>query len=244
MNTAMEKSLKFAQKLKILPGSVRQLFLLFLNLVRPQIATATAGCQGKSWEQNQLSLFSTYACRQADSDLILPHIQKKDVNFSVLRVAGIDWVCEQLSETQCKPLWPKVIQTMKNLVLINPDSRSMRKTPPSRGPDLELSSQAASRRYKTRTLSWLIDLLCQIRLKTQEREANTWQMTVSTPLQRLWMMMPDGSGVKGEGVETARNWNKLRYQISTNMFPGKELSDKSLECLALALSHLWYFVNM
>jgi len=46
--------------------------------------------------------------RQAESDLILPHIQKKDVNFSVLRVAGIDWVCEQLSETQCKPLWPKV----------------------------------------------------------------------------------------------------------------------------------------
>jgi len=47
--------------------------------------------------------------RQAgDSELILPHLQKKNVNFSVLKVAGIDWVCEQLSETQCKPLWPKV----------------------------------------------------------------------------------------------------------------------------------------
>jgi len=47
--------------------------------------------------------------RQAgESDVILPHLQKKDVQFSVLKVAGIDWVCEQLSETQCKPLWPKV----------------------------------------------------------------------------------------------------------------------------------------
>jgi len=47
--------------------------------------------------------------RQAtDSKLVLPHLAKKNVNFSVLNVAGIDWVCEQLSETQCKPLWPKI----------------------------------------------------------------------------------------------------------------------------------------
>ena len=33
------------------------------------------------------------------------------MTFSVLTVAGIDWVCEQLSETQCKPLYPKVRKT-------------------------------------------------------------------------------------------------------------------------------------
>ena len=35
-------------------------------------------------------------------------LARKNVTFSVLTVGGIDWVCEQLSETQCKPLYPKV----------------------------------------------------------------------------------------------------------------------------------------
>ena len=32
------------------------------------------------------------------------------MTFSVLTVAGTEWVCEQLSESQCKPLYPKVSQ--------------------------------------------------------------------------------------------------------------------------------------
>ena len=47
--------------------------------------------------------------RQADNlELMEPKLAKKNVTFSVMTVAGIDWVCEQLSETQCKPLYPKV----------------------------------------------------------------------------------------------------------------------------------------
>ena len=47
--------------------------------------------------------------RQADKlEVIQPKLPKRNVTFSVLTVAGIDWVCEQLSETQCKPLYPKV----------------------------------------------------------------------------------------------------------------------------------------
>ena len=47
--------------------------------------------------------------RQADNlELMEPKLAKKKVTFSVMTVAGIDWVCEQVSETQCKPLYPKV----------------------------------------------------------------------------------------------------------------------------------------
>ena len=50
--------------------------------------------------------------RQADRlEVIQPKLPKRNVTFSVLTVAGIDWVCEQLSETQCKPLYPKVRNT-------------------------------------------------------------------------------------------------------------------------------------
>ena len=50
--------------------------------------------------------------RQADNlKLLGPKPPKRNVTFSVLTVAGIDWVCEQLSETQCKPLYPKVRNT-------------------------------------------------------------------------------------------------------------------------------------
>jgi len=32
---------------------------------------------------------------------------RKDVEFSTIEVAGGQWVCEKISETECKPLWPK-----------------------------------------------------------------------------------------------------------------------------------------
>ena len=37
-----------------------------------------------------------------------PASRHPGVEYSVVTVAGVDWVCEQLSESQCKPLWPKV----------------------------------------------------------------------------------------------------------------------------------------
>ena len=49
-------------------------------------------------------------------ELLQPRLKTKNVTFSVMTVAGVDWVCEQLSETQCKPLYPKdlkVIQKFK-----------------------------------------------------------------------------------------------------------------------------------
>jgi len=46
--------------------------------------------------------------RQADNlKLIQPRLPRRNVTYSVLTVGGVDWVCEQLSETQCKPLYPK-----------------------------------------------------------------------------------------------------------------------------------------
>ena len=41
-------------------------------------------------------------------DLIQPVLPIKNVTFSTMTVAGVEWVCEQLSETQCKPLYPQV----------------------------------------------------------------------------------------------------------------------------------------
>ena len=41
-------------------------------------------------------------------DLLQPILPNKNVTFSVMMVEGVEWVCEQLSETQCKPLYPKV----------------------------------------------------------------------------------------------------------------------------------------
>jgi len=78
--------------------------------------------------------------RQAgESDLILPHLQKKDVKFSVLKVAGIDWVCEQLSQTQCKPLWPKVNE--KNPNQSWPRPRKLKSGGKQQGSNSEASNQ-------------------------------------------------------------------------------------------------------
>jgi len=44
-------------------------------------------------------------------ELLQPRLKTKNVTFSVMTVAGVDWVCEQLSETQCKPLYPKDLKT-------------------------------------------------------------------------------------------------------------------------------------
>ena len=41
-------------------------------------------------------------------ELLQPVLPMKNVTFSTMTVAGVEWVCEQLSETQCKPLYPKV----------------------------------------------------------------------------------------------------------------------------------------
>ena len=49
-------------------------------------------------------------------DLLQPILPNKNVTFSVMMVEGVEWVCEQLSETQCKPLYPKVRRrTIKKL---------------------------------------------------------------------------------------------------------------------------------
>ena len=49
-------------------------------------------------------------------DLLQPILPNKNVTFSVMMVEGVEWVCEQLSETQCKPLYPKVRrETIKKL---------------------------------------------------------------------------------------------------------------------------------
>eukprot|EP00092_Neocalanus_flemingeri_P039546 GFUD01043060.1.p1 GENE.GFUD01043060.1~~GFUD01043060.1.p1 ORF type:complete len:1063 (-),score=221.30 GFUD01043060.1:462-3650(-) len=78
--------------------------------------------------------------RQAgEPDLILPHLQKKNVNFSVLNVAGIDWVCEQLSETQCKPLWPKV--NKKNPDQTWPRPQALQSSSEQQGSNSEPSTQ-------------------------------------------------------------------------------------------------------
>eukprot|EP00092_Neocalanus_flemingeri_P014585 GFUD01015735.1.p1 GENE.GFUD01015735.1~~GFUD01015735.1.p1 ORF type:complete len:1457 (+),score=298.41 GFUD01015735.1:266-4636(+) len=78
--------------------------------------------------------------RQAgEPDLILPHLQKKNVNFSVLNVAGIDWVCEQLSETQCKPLWPKV--NKKNPEQTWPRPQALQSSSEQQGSNSEPSTQ-------------------------------------------------------------------------------------------------------
>ena len=41
-------------------------------------------------------------------EVLQPILPNKNVTFSVMMVEGVEWVCEQLSETQCKPLYPKV----------------------------------------------------------------------------------------------------------------------------------------
>ena len=57
-------------------------------------------------------------------DLLQPILPNKNVTFSVMMVEGVEWVCEQLSETQCKPLYPKVRQeTIKKLFGSDKSSR-------------------------------------------------------------------------------------------------------------------------
>ena len=46
-------------------------------------------------------------------DVLQPLLPNKNVTFSVMVVEGVEWVCEQLSETQCKPLYPKVRHEIK-----------------------------------------------------------------------------------------------------------------------------------
>ena len=55
--------------------------------------------------------WSNFTFRQSGGggvDLIQPVLPIKNVTFSTMTVAGVEWVCEQLSETQCKPLYPQV----------------------------------------------------------------------------------------------------------------------------------------
>ena len=48
-------------------------------------------------------------------DLLQPILPNKNVTFSVMMVEGVEWVCEQLSETQCKPLYPKVRRALETI---------------------------------------------------------------------------------------------------------------------------------
>ena len=61
-------------------------------------------------EKNFKVLKFKYLSRQVSraGDLLQPILPNKNVTFSVMMVEGVEWVCEQLSETQCKPLYPKV----------------------------------------------------------------------------------------------------------------------------------------
>ena len=57
------------------------------------------------YERENLLKFS----RQLSSDdLIQPLPPTSNISYSVMTVAGVDWVCQEISETQCKPLYPKV----------------------------------------------------------------------------------------------------------------------------------------
>ena len=91
------------------PGLVRPFSSLLRTVNRMQCLPRVTTESGGGWYDLSPAHLELSPDRQVDNlELVQPRLAKRNVTFSVLTVAGTDWVCEQLSETQCKPLYPKV----------------------------------------------------------------------------------------------------------------------------------------